>query len=152
MLGGVCEGDDSCRSWFSDSYGDRLNVGALKARGIARCSRDWQNTSRRRTALQKRNRGPTVADNSALGSSRGLPVVPGTSSRDIECCGILGWRETGCNAFVLRRGRRILNQHRNEIFLNYCPQCGKLARTPKTRQCRFCGHDWHDSDGSRDGR
>jgi len=49
----------------------------------------------------------------------------------------------GYDAFVLRTGQRILSENRDAIFLNYCPQCKGLARTPKARQCRFCGHDWH---------
>jgi len=62
---------------------------------------------------------------------------------------VLDLTRDGYDAFVLRTGQRILRQHRNEIFLNYCPQCGKLARTPKARQCRFCGQDWHDSGAMR---
>jgi Fe-S-cluster-containing dehydrogenase component len=25
-----------------------------------------------------------------------------------------------------------------------CPYCGKFLRTPRAKQCRFCGADWHD--------
>jgi hypothetical protein len=25
-----------------------------------------------------------------------------------------------------------------------CPYCGELLRTPKAKQCRACGMDWHD--------
>jgi hypothetical protein len=49
----------------------------------------------------------------------------------------------GYDAFVLRTGQRILRDDRDRIVLNYCPRCKGLARTPKARQCRFCGHDWH---------
>ena len=49
----------------------------------------------------------------------------------------------GYDAFVFRTGQRILDENRDAILLNYCPQCNGLARTPKARQCRFCGHDWH---------
>lgn len=37
---------------------------------------------------------------------------------------------------------RILRNHRNEV-INNCPKCGKLARTPKAQQCRYCQYDWH---------
>ena len=30
----------------------------------------------------------------------------------------------------------------NSGIVNKCPNCGKLARTPKAKQCRFCGHKW----------
>jgi hypothetical protein len=49
----------------------------------------------------------------------------------------------GYDAFVLWTGQRILNDNQGLIVLNYCPRCKGLARTPKARQCRFCGYDWH---------
>lgn len=36
--------------------------------------------------------------------------------------------------------KRILKD--NPSILNNCPKCGRLARTPKARQCRFCGNKW----------
>ena len=36
--------------------------------------------------------------------------------------------------------KRILKD--NPYILNNCKRCGKLARTPKARQCRHCGHKW----------
>ena len=38
---------------------------------------------------------------------------------------------------------RILSDCRSQIVINLCPACQILARTPKARQCRFCGFDWH---------
>jgi hypothetical protein len=38
---------------------------------------------------------------------------------------------------------RIWNEHRLELNLNLCPVCRKVARTPHSRQCQFCFHDWH---------
>jgi hypothetical protein len=38
--------------------------------------------------------------------------------------------------------QRIYDQH-SDAIMNFCPQCGQLARTPKAKQCRFCGFDWH---------
>jgi len=54
----------------------------------------------------------------------------------------------GYDAFVLQTGQRILNNNRGLIVPNYCPRCKGLARTPKARQCRFCGHDWHSATGT----
>lgn len=31
----------------------------------------------------------------------------------------------------------------DKILWNNCPNCNKLARTPKAKQCRFCEYDWH---------
>lgn len=49
----------------------------------------------------------------------------------------------GYDAFVLQTAQRIMNDNQSLVFLNHCPQCGGLARTPAAKQCRFCGHDWH---------
>jgi hypothetical protein len=49
----------------------------------------------------------------------------------------------GFPAFALRTGQRILEEHPDQIVFNCCPRCGGVARTPTARQCRHCGHDWH---------
>jgi hypothetical protein len=56
---------------------------------------------------------------------------------------VLRLARDGYDAFVLQTGQRILKEHQGEIVLNCCPRCNALARTPRARQCRFCGHDWH---------
>lgn len=61
---------------------------------------------------------------------------------------VLDLTRDGGEVFMERTAGRILKEHRSEIFLNYCSRCGALAKTPKARQCRFCLHDWHDSDTS----
>ena len=55
------------------------------------------------------------------------------------------WRlaSEGLWMFVTRTAQRILADHSDKVAFNNCPQCGALARTPKARQCRFCGFDWH---------
>ncbi|CAL2089686.1 conserved protein of unknown function [Tenacibaculum sp. 190524A02b] len=37
----------------------------------------------------------------------------------------------------------ILNNYSDKIFLNNCLKCGKLARTPKAKQCQFCFYSWY---------
>jgi hypothetical protein len=49
----------------------------------------------------------------------------------------------GYPVFVHRVAGRLLRENKNKIFMNNCPNCGKLARTPLAKQCRHCGHDWH---------
>ena len=58
---------------------------------------------------------------------------------------VLASARDGLEAFVLRTGQRILNDHRDQLVLNCCPQCGALARTPTARQCRACRYDWHSA-------
>lgn len=50
----------------------------------------------------------------------------------------------GYDAFLTRTAERILLETPEKVFINKCPECGKLARTPYARQCRYCKHDWHD--------
>ncbi|WP_162056337.1 hypothetical protein [Pontibacter pamirensis] len=47
------------------------------------------------------------------------------------------------NDFILNTAKRILKDNQEKVLLNNCPNCGKLARTPQAKQCRFCGNDWH---------
>jgi len=47
------------------------------------------------------------------------------------------------NSFDVLIATRILERHRDTVYLNYCPKCNQLARTPFTKQCR-CGHSWND--------
>jgi len=38
--------------------------------------------------------------------------------------------------------KRLLKE--NSEIVNKCPKCERLARTPKAKQCRFCGHKWFE--------
>ena len=38
---------------------------------------------------------------------------------------------------------RIMEKHKDSVFMNYCPVCGRLARTPRALQCPS-GHRWSD--------
>lgn len=59
---------------------------------------------------------------------------------------ILELSNGGFDGFAERTAERILADHKELVVVNYCPRCHELARTPKARQCRFCGHDWHTTE------
>jgi len=59
---------------------------------------------------------------------------------DIEALKLL---ENGYEEFIKNTSTRIYKEHGKELELNLCAKCGKIARTPEARQCRFCGNDWH---------
>ena len=40
---------------------------------------------------------------------------------------------------------RILRDNADKVFLNYCPRCHGLARTPQAKQCPHCFFSWHDT-------
>lgn len=48
----------------------------------------------------------------------------------------------GEDAFIIITAKRLITEHPDKIFLNYCPECKRLARTPYAKQCR-CGNNWH---------
>jgi len=56
---------------------------------------------------------------------------------------VLRLADGGLELLYERTAKRILSEDRDKIFINNCPSCGALARTPNALQCRFCGHDWH---------
>ncbi len=52
--------------------------------------------------------------------------------------------KNGSEIFRLNVADRIIKERSSDLYLNKCPNCEKLTRTPQSRQCRFCGHNWHD--------
>lgn len=50
----------------------------------------------------------------------------------------------GYEEFEFNVAKRIMQETPEKVFLNNCPKCNKLARTPYARQCRHCGNNWHD--------
>lgn len=56
---------------------------------------------------------------------------------------VLSLVQHGYEFFVLQTATRIITANPDKVQFNNCPQCGALARTPKAKQCRSCGFDWH---------
>lgn len=90
------------------------------------------------TAKAMRGRTDVVAQVEARKSAS--PGLRDLLSSDAE---VLGLTSEGLDVFIERVAQRILGEHRDEVEFNNCPKCSALARTPKARQCRFCGFDWH---------
>ncbi len=65
-----------------------------------------------------------------------LPLLPD----DPEALALM---RKGVQPFLRQVRDRILREHADRVFLNYCRRCGGLAKTPKARQCRWCFYDWH---------
>ncbi|MBB1140635.1 hypothetical protein [Myroides sp. WP-1] len=53
--------------------------------------------------------------------------------------------EKGYENFELETAKKIVERYPTQIFLNTCPKCGKLTRTPHAKQCRFCSYTWHNA-------
>lgn len=52
--------------------------------------------------------------------------------------------KNGATEFTINTANRILKEHKDQVFLNYCPNCQRLARTPKAQQCRHCENKWFE--------
>lgn len=63
----------------------------------------------------------------------------GWLSEDEEVLSLL---KDGFDVFKANTVGTIMKDHVDGIFFNNCPQCGRLARTPMAKQCRFCGNSW----------
>lgn len=50
----------------------------------------------------------------------------------------------GPDAFWARLRERVMRDSPNEVFLNNCPRCAALAKTPTAKQCPKCFYSWHD--------
>ena len=57
---------------------------------------------------------------------------------------VLKLLENGYENFKTLVVTRIWNEHKNELKLNLCPNCKRIARTPSAKQCRFCSHSWRE--------
>ena len=56
---------------------------------------------------------------------------------------VLDLLKLGYDNFEINSAEKIIENYPEKVFLNECPKCKKLARTPNAKQCRFCGFDWH---------
>jgi len=52
--------------------------------------------------------------------------------------------KNGSKEFYSKTAKRIASENKGSVFFNECPNCQKLARTPKARLCRHCGNKWFD--------
>jgi len=55
---------------------------------------------------------------------------------------VLDLIKNGAEEFYKKTANRIVNDNGEIELFNNCPNCGKLARTPKAKQCRFCENKW----------
>ena len=62
---------------------------------------------------------------------------------------VLALLENGIEHFCARTAERMLQDHRDQIYFNNCPQCHKLARTHYAQQCRYCGYSWHTASAAK---
>ena len=70
-----------------------------------------------------------------------LYIEKGWLTEDKEVLELL---KDGIDQFELNILTRVMNEDADNVYFNNCPKCGQLAKTPQARQCRYCGHSWHN--------
>ena len=51
----------------------------------------------------------------------------------------------GPDEFMRNVRDRIMRENADKVFLNHCPKCGALTKTPQAKQCPKCFFSWHDA-------
>lgn len=69
---------------------------------------------------------------------QGGPILNNKNIKDLT--------NDGYEAYKYRISELIFREHKDELELNLCPACGKIARTPLAKQCRFCFYNWHNNE------
>jgi hypothetical protein len=54
----------------------------------------------------------------------------------------------GVEAFRRQVRERVLSSRPDEVFVNRCPRCQRVVRTPRAQQCFWCGCDWHNQESA----
>ena len=57
---------------------------------------------------------------------------------------VLKLLENGSEEFYKKTVERVFRDNPNKEFLNLCPKCNALTKTPKAKQCPKCFYSWHE--------
>jgi hypothetical protein len=85
-----------------------------------------------------------------LAKALGLPESPWGQQvlAEWQRCTAQGLREALAEGFPGLRERlwqKVLGGFRTgNLLVNRCPKCNRVVRTPRARQCLWCGNDWHE--------
>ncbi len=52
--------------------------------------------------------------------------------------------QNGFDAYRREVRQRVLRENGDQVFLNRCPMCSRIVRTPEARLCLWCGHSWFE--------
>lgn len=51
----------------------------------------------------------------------------------------------GTEVFQRRVRERVVRECGESLFINRCPACDRILRTPRAKQCLWCSHSWHEN-------
>jgi hypothetical protein len=95
------------------------------------------------TAAEKRAYGPYFWEQVKLVKKRDIVESEWKRHRIAEDAEVMALIADGVEVFHRRAAQRVVREHADKVFLNRCPRCNRVVRTPKAQQCLWCGNDWH---------
>lgn len=106
----------------------------------------WNNYQHLFSELEQRGVKAVIANEKA---GRSASVAMATvlrerwgSANDPEVAAALG---EGTEVFQRRVRERVVRECEGNLFINRCPACNRIVRTPRARQCLWCNHAWHEN-------
>ena len=103
----------------------------------------WRHGAHLMTELERKGVKTVHANEKAEHSSpdiSGVILEKWGSKDNPEVCNALS---AGIKKFKQAVRRRVISD--NPEFVQRCPECKKIIRTPQAQQCRWCGSSWHMS-------
>src|SRR5262249_42833095 len=108
----------------------------------------WEHCQHLMTVLERRANRAILARAKAASAERlNSPKIARMLREDWGCAGDAQGNAAlaaGEDAFRRRVCQRVLSSRAAQASINRCPRCHRVVRTPKARQCFWCGNDWHD--------
>ena len=95
------------------------------------------------TAAEKRAYGPYYWERMRAEKHRDIVEFEWKRHRIAEDAEVMALIADGVDVFHRRAAQRVVREHADEVFLNRCPRCNRVVRTPRALQCLWCGNDWH---------
>jgi hypothetical protein len=95
------------------------------------------------TAAEHRAYQPYMWERMKVEKQRDVVEYEWKVTRIAEDTEVMALLADGVEAFHRGAAQRVLRENGVKVFLNRCPRCDRVVRTPKAHQCPWCGHDWH---------
>ena len=105
----------------------------------------WNNYRDLLTDLERLADRAVMAEQKASDSDERMAKIlrEGWGSRDDPR--VVEALKDGPEVFRGRVRKRVLAEHADQVIVNRCPSCQRIVATPKSRQCLWCGEDWHQA-------
>jgi hypothetical protein len=108
----------------------------------------WNHFGRFFTPVEHKAGWAVLADDRARHGSPQIAQIIWKRHQLADDPAVMAALADGVETFRRRTAQRVLRVHAAELFVNRCPKCTCVVRTPKAQQCLWCGHDWHPRPGA----